>query len=117
MKKFLQKDAFWKARLRLFRRYFKKEALPEEAYKNIRKEPLRHQGKLLCKAIGIPKELAIKPETQFAMLMICNSHCITRKWNLTPEAKVLMGRHSKVILSSYFDIFQENSKSSRKAFF
>ena len=79
MKKLLQKDAFWKVRLRLFRRYFKKEALPKETYKDIRKEPLRHQGKLLCKAIGIPKILAIKPETQFAMLMICNSHCITRR--------------------------------------
>ena len=115
--KFLQKDAFWKPILRLFRRFFKYEALTWQTYQTIRQQPFRNQGKLLCKAIGIPEDLAKQPKTPLAMLMICNSHCITRHSRLIPEAKNLMGEHAKVILSRYFSVFNENNFSSRKAFF
>ena len=49
--------------------------------------------------------------------MICSSHRITRHSRLIPEAKKLMGKHSKVMLSSYFDVFNENNMMSRRAFF
>ena len=51
------------------------------------------------------------------MLMIFSSHRITRQKRLIPEAKALMGDYHKEILSSYYEIFNENSKSQRINFF
>ena len=51
------------------------------------------------------------------MLMIFGSHRITHKKRLIPEAKDLMGEYAKAILSEYYEIFNENSKSQRVAFF
>ena len=51
------------------------------------------------------------------MLMIFSSHRITRQKRLIPEAKALMGEYHKDILASYYEIFNENSKSQRIDFF
>ena len=115
--KYLLKDSFWRPILRLFRRYFKFEALPVQTYKNIRLEPLSDQGGLLCREIGLPDELANLPNAPLALLMICNSHSIIRHQRLKPEAKTLMGRQAGVIVTSYYQVFNENNKRSRKAFF
>ena len=49
--------------------------------------------------------------------MIFSSHRITHKKRLIPEAKDLMGEYAKEIRSEYYEIFNENSKSQRVAFF
>ena len=49
--------------------------------------------------------------------MIFSSHRITRHKRLIPEAKAFMGEHHKEILTRYYEIFNENSKNQRVAFF
>ena len=49
--------------------------------------------------------------------MIFSSHRITRHKRLIPEVKALMGEHHKEILTRYYEIFNENSKNQRIAFF
>ena len=51
------------------------------------------------------------------MLMIISSHRITSSRRLIPEAKTLMGKYHKDILTRYYEIFNENSKSQRIGFF
>ena len=65
----------------------------------------------------MPDDLANEPKTPLAMLMIFSSHRITRKKRFVPEAKILMGDYAKDILTGYYEIFNENSKGQRVAFF
>lgn len=71
----------------------------------------------MCTAFEVPWELANRVKTPMAMLMLVSSHRITRCKQLIPAVKRLMGKHSKAIWHSYFEIFNENSSRQRIAFF
>ena len=105
----LKKDAVWKPLIRLFRRYLKKNALSHSTYTSIHSRPLSEQGALFAQALGVPSELATKPKTPLVLLMIINSHRITRKKQLVPAAGRLMGKYTVEIWSKYFEVFNENS--------
>ena len=65
----------------------------------------------------MPDDLANEPKTPLAILMLFSSNRITRKKRFVPEAKILMGDYAKDILTAYYEIFNENSKGQRVAFF
>ena len=74
-----KRDAVWKPVIRLFRRYLKNAAMPKVMYKRIHAQAVYNQGSLFCEALGIPRELAEKPKSARAVLMMISSHRITRK--------------------------------------
>ena len=99
----------WKPLIRRFRRYLKHEALPRPTYETLRSKPMARQGAIICKAVGMPRELAEEPKAPLAMLMLVSSHCIIRRKQLGPEAKRVMGEHAAAIWRDYYEIFNENS--------
>ena len=113
----LKKDAAWKPLIRLFRRYLKNDALSKATCDRIQDAPIGKQGQLLCEALEVPRELARKPRTQLAVLMMVKSHRIICKKQLTPGVKRVMGRHATDIWDNYYEIFNENSLVQRRQFF
>lgn len=105
----MKKDAAWKPLIRLFRRFLKKEALSKATYQQIHGSPLAEQGLLFAQALDLPAELAAKPKTPLILLMIISSHRITRKKQLVPAARRLLGKHTTEIWARYFEVFNENS--------
>jgi len=51
------------------------------------------------------------------LLMIIYSHRITRKKQLIPHARSLMGKHATTIWRDFFEVFNENGHKERKDFF
>ena len=78
MLKRMKKDALWKPLIRLFRRYLKKDALPQKVYNEVRLEPLAKQGYLFCQHLKIPEEFLTDEQTSIAMMLMINSHRITK---------------------------------------
>ena len=56
----IKKDASWKPLIRAFRRYLKKCAIDQVTKKAILSSKLSEQGRLFCKALGVPSKLAAK---------------------------------------------------------
>ena len=108
-----KRDAVWKPVIRLFRRYLKKDAMPKAMYKRIHAQAICEQGALFCEALGMPRDLAEKPKSARAVLMMISSHRITRKKKLIPHARRFMGRLANEIWMNYFEVFNENSQRQR----
>lgn len=81
-KKF-KKDSYWKPLLRLFRRYMKKGALYKGAYRKIRSRPVEEHSRLFMIALELPKHIKRTKETEFAVLLLINSHSLTHRNKLT----------------------------------
>ena len=108
----------WRPLIRMFRRYLKNGILPTKSYQLIRAKPLQAQGNLFLEALGLDKSQL--PDLKLAesiLVLIINSHRVTWRKTLTPEAKVLMGAYERKIWSPFFLIFNETTQRQRFAFF
>ena len=80
-----KKDSLWKPLIRMFRRYLKKDALPTKTYYEVRTQPLNQQGYLFGKALNLPEEMAQDENTNTALMLMINSHRITRNRQMKSE--------------------------------
>lgn len=49
-------------------------------------------------------------------MLVC-SHRITRRKQLTPQARNLMGQNAQIVWDRYYEVFNENSTRDRITFF
>ena len=106
---YTKKDAFWKTVLRLFRRYLKSEANQQLATSKSVNIPVRDQSAALCDLFEIPATLRADPRTSMALLVMVNSHRITRRKQLVPEIREFLGLHIEEVLSNYCRVFVDNN--------
>ena len=67
--------------------------------------------------LEIPDELAALQRTEFAVFLMVESSKITKQRKLISECKDQMREWLPDIQPKFFDIFYENSKKTRLAFF
>ena len=115
-KKF-KKDSYWKPLLRLFRRYMKKGALYKGAYRKIRSRPVEEHSRLFMIALELPKSIKRTKETEFAVLLLINSHSLTHRNKLTAQSCKLMGDKAQELRQRYFQFFVDNNTSERVTFY
>ena len=112
-----KKESVYRPLMRLFRRYFRKDALSQREYDSIHEHPLQEQGLLFADALGVPHALWAQPRTQHALLLLIDSHRIMRKKMLVPLCQATMGIHLPDIHVPFFTAFNECSLRHRKRFF
>ena len=80
-------------------------------------EPIAQRAQNYLTDLQIPPELCNRERTAFAVFLMVESSKITKQRKLIPECKEPMQRHLSDIQPKFFDIFYENSKRTRLAFF
>ena len=112
-----KKDTLYRPLMRLFRRYFRKDALSQREYDSIHEQPIQEQGLLFANALKVPHDLWCQPRTQYAILLLVDSHRIMRKKKLVPICQAMMGPHLADIKVPFFTAFNEGNRHQRMSFF
>ena len=110
---FTKRDAFWKTVIRLFRRYLKNEAKQNLDSRQTRRLSVAEQGRAFCSMFEVPGQLMAESHTTMALLVMVNSHKITRRKELLPEIKTFLGRDENEIIQRYSRIFLDNNAQLR----
>ena len=82
-----------------------------------RGKSVRELSVALCDIFKVPTELRAEPRTGMALIVMVNSHKITRRKQLLPEVRSFMGDMVDVIMHSYSRIFVDNNAQLRSQFF
>ena len=72
---------------------------------------------LFCKALGVPEDLLENEQVGIAMMLMINSHRITKNRQMSAECKEVMDSQPSHLWVDFFEIFNENSRKLRVKFF
>lgn len=125
----IKKDALWKPLLRQFRRYIKKQAPSSMEKQSLHKryglqthkqdrDPTKIQqlALQLYDAFDLPLSLRTL-HNAFAVLLLVQSHKMTRKRVLLPYFQIVMEGSYQSIVDVFLSVFHENSRALRVKFF
>ena len=112
----IKKDALWKPIIRSFRRYIRSKVLAVIP-KTTENQIMEKRAQAYKMSLDIPDELQKLEYAGLAILLIVDSPRITCKRKIIPECKERLGAYLRQIQPNFFDVFQENTKRTRLAFF
>lgn len=111
-----KKISVYRPLLRLFRRYFRKDALRPVEHARIHSKPLEEQGLLYAEALALPDQLR-NPRSQNALLLLIDSHRITVNKQIVPNCVQMMEAHIDDIWVPFFSVFNECNRRNMWLFF
>jgi len=108
----------WKPLLRMFRRFLKKDALPQSVYSELRKIEMVSVEAFILTKLKLPDEIMALEDTGPACLIMLNSHNLVSFKKLLPQYRHLFQTvRVDTLLKNYYTIFQDNNSLQRISFF
>lgn len=113
----VKKDQLWKPLFRRFRKFLKEFINMQTEPKLFSEKSVKKRGAIYGQLLNISPDVLATEKHLFALVLLIESRRMTCKRDILPAYKTMLQPHLMSIRHTYFDIFNENTISSREQFF
>lgn len=113
----VKKDALWKPLFRKFRRFIKEYISQQVNLLDMEELSYEERAKVYCHILKVPSSLKSIPKTKHALVLIIESHRVTKRRKLIKFYEEIMGNDLNELKQKFLDFFFENSRQRRIEYF
>lgn len=113
----VKKDALWKPLFRKFRRFIKEYISQQVNLLDMEELSYEARAKIYCHILKVPPSLKCIPKTKHALVLIIESHRVTKRRKLIKFYEEIMGSDLTELKQKFLDFFFENSRQRRIEYF